>query len=340
MPELRQLYFLIHGLCYSGMAYRQPARADEAGFRYFFDLEKQRIERWRSSIRDLPADAGLVIVPWLHGGCGPAAEFEAFATDALGGRCFILDATMPRENAFWREDCPEFVSGVFQEFRDACLGQGYDWNKEELSTALHSRACALRLLDRMQSRGYEFDPAAVQAMAWGASFEGCVSKYSGNLRRLLGLGHAMEIEFEMTVPDAAFLLRATRCERVPLGPNICLFLFCFEGPPAALFLRTSVSLADRLLWAKMPPTPHPVKVMSKQEGRLWPQPAEDKTPVRDIGHHEPPQELVTAVEGRLRLPVSSGMVYRLAKAPFYIFAGPDMSLEEFRAWLLAAAFEG
>lgn len=332
---LRKLHWLIHGLCYSEMACRQPARAEEDTFRDFLAFERGRIARWDARVQAFPPDEALVILPWPHFDTGPAVDFEARAARLLGDRCFLLDAPYPSSPSFWQGAHPDFLRGVAEDLRDACLNQGSDWNKEEMTTALLSRSCARQMLGLMGSRGLAWDPATVQSEGWGASFEGCVSKYSGSLRRLLGLTHPIAIDFEMTVPDAAFLLRARRCERLSLSDRLDLFLFDLEGTPAGLYLQTSVSLSDRAAWLSVAAPPDRVRVLSKQGARLWPGPAEDKTPPRSIGLHEPAQELVTLEDGRLRVPISAGMVWRLAKSPAYLVGEPGTTLEEFRKWLLS-----
>jgi hypothetical protein len=223
------------------------------------------------------------------------------------------------------------MKGILGDLRDGLLGQGHGWNKEELDTALHARAAIDMLAGMMRDRGASIDPEAVEAEAWGASFEGCVTKYSCHFRRLLGLSHPIEIVFDKTVPDSYFLLEATQWERVLLRDDLCLFLFNIEGRTVALFVTTSQSLASPATWVGVPVAPDATMVMTKWEGRLWPAPVEEKTPQQSIGLYEPPQELVHVMGDKLYVPINAGMAYRLAKAPAYIFAPLSMSFEQFRA---------
>ena len=331
MTELGRLCFLIHGFCYAEMAREGPLNRRDSHFKDYLDYEARCSERWRQAVLDLPEDDALVILPWEHAAEGPAAELEEFAADELGDRCFILDSTRCHDPSFWEGKSADFMTGVLRDVKDAFLGQGYDWNKEELDTALHSRAAADTLVKMMADRGLSVDARAVQAEAWGASFEGCVTKYSCSLRRLLGLSYAIEIELDKCVPDTYFLLRVTRWERIVLGEDLRLFLFDVEGRTVGLFVGTSQSLADRATYVDLPVDPEATIVVTKWDGRLWPAQAEEKTPKRGIGFYEPAQELVKVVGGRLRVPVSAGMAYRLAKAPAYIFAPPDISFDQFRS---------
>ena len=82
--------------------------------------------------------------------------------------------------------------------------------------------------------------------------------------------------------------------------------------------------------------PGQLEVRSKQGLRLWPGPETYHLPSAPVECYEPPLTVVTADAGEIRVPVSAGMVYRLAKAPAYIFAPPGMSDAEFRGILTAA----
>jgi hypothetical protein len=55
------------------------------------------------------------------------------------------------------------------------------------------------------------------------------------------------------------------------------------------------------------------------------------------GYGEPPQQVVTKRGDLLHVPVSAGLVYRLAKAPAYLFLPAGLPLAEARAMLMAAA---
>lgn len=322
------------------MANRKSSREEDPRFREYLAYETERSVSWRNAVSDMSSDWALAILPWPHPAKGPAAEFEEFASELLGNRCFILNSPGCHEPSFWQDRNTGFLADVLSDLRDALVGQGYDWNKEEMDTALHSRVCVDQLLKMMDNRRFHVDISSAKGEAWGASFEGCVIKYSCNLRRLLGLSNVIEIEFDRTVPDTYFLLRTVWRERIEVNDRLRLFLFEMDGRPVGLFVATSQSLADRATYVDVPIDPDAVTVVSKWDGLLWPGPMEDETPERGIGLYEPPQELVTAVDGKLRVPVCAGMAYRLAKSPAYIFAPPDMVFEEFRDLLVCARMTG
>lgn len=335
MTELNMLYFLIHGLCYGEMS-RARSESEDSRFGEYLAHEKRCSEKWRQAVLDMSEDCALVILPWPHDPGGPAAEFEDFATSHLGDRCFIPDTTRIHEPAFWEGRSQKFLTDVLSDIRSAFLGQGYDWNKEELDTALHSRAAAEQLTKMMDNRGFSIKPKELQAEAWGASFEGCVTKYSGNLQRLLGLLHPIEIRFDMSVPDTYFLLSVKRWERIPLAGDLRLFLFELMDQPAALFVVTSQSLADPPTYVELTMDPDAVTVVTKENRRIWPEPVDKRILKMGIGFYEPIQELVKVADGRLRVPVSGGMVYRLAKAPAYVLAEKGTPFKEFRELMVSS----
>ena len=337
MKMLKRLTFLIHGFCHSEMDFQNVNPAGRATIRPFLEREIRCAEQWRARVRSLAPDEGLAIITWTHGDKGPAIEYEHLARSVLGDRCFILDAPRPLEASFWTPPENDFRDGVFKELQDAWVNQGNQWNKEELDTALHSLACCHQLKMTMRKRGLDFDPASLHAAAWGATFEGCVLKFSLNFRRLLGLAQPIEIDLDLVVPDARFLLAAGDGETHMLHNNhLRLFLFRAERQSIGFFSATSYSCADKAQFVKLPVDPEQVTVLSKQGIRLWPQPEPYHLPGAGVGCYEPPQELVHRKNGFLQVPVAAGLVWRLAKAPAYVFSAPGTSHEEFRDQLLRA----
>jgi len=171
------------------------------------------------------------------------------------------------------------------------------------------------------------------AESWGASFDGCVTKYTLNLRRLLGLKHVIDINFELTVPDAAFLLDAELQEALLLPNGLRLFLFTAGDQALGLFTMTAHSLAT---FVAVLLNHQEVTEKSKQGIRLWPPAEAYHLPQAALAPYEAPQELVRCDLDTLTVPVSAGFVYRLAKAPVYIFAEQGQKIEEFTKLLKSA----
>jgi len=335
MKRIEKLHFLIHGFCHAEAAARGYGSGPE--HEAYLACENERAERWRSRLRELSPSDALVVVPVARDPAGPAAGFHALASEVLGDRCFFLDTPMCCEEEFWSDESREFRDAVSAETEAAFKGQGQAWNKEELHTSLHCVALCRQLEAALRERGLLFAPDQATGEAWGASFDGCVTKYSVTFRRMLRLPEPVPFALEMTVPDARFLLDAEAVETVLLAGGLRLFLFRAEGRSIALYTATSHAMSDRAVTVGVEIAPVLVTVRSKQGIRLWPE--REPYCLRNVppGRWEAPQELVTVEEGALRVPVSYGFVYRLAKAPAYVFAGPELSHDAFRAALLRAA---
>jgi len=329
MKTLKKLNLLIHGFCYAEMERdRDRGHADARRHRYL-EREKQCAARWRSRLHDLPDDEVLAIIPWPAAPGGPAADYSDLARSILGERYFLLDCPDAREATFWSAPCEDLAAGVTGELSAALVGQGARWNKEELLTALHALACCRRLRAMLAERGMVLDEKSISTEGWGASFEGCVTKYTLNIRRLLGLAKAIQIRPEMTVPDTLFLLDATGTDTILLDNGLRLYLFRMPDRWAALYTLTDHSLADEPTYARLQVGPEQITVRSKQGIRLWPDPEPYHLPAAPEGFYEPPVRVVRYDGETLRVPVSAGLVYRLAKAPAYILAAPGTTRSAF-----------
>ena len=333
---LKRLTFLIHGLCYSEMEYKDVATGHRLGRALSLHLEREIRckQRWRQRISSFAPDEALCIMPWRHyDSHGPCAAFEQWACSLLKDRCFILDAADSRKVEYWNGSKTQIQDDIYEDLRDAFLHQGESWNKEELVTSLLARACIHQFKTQLRQRSLNISPSSVRTEAWGASFEGCVTKFSLWFRRLLGLPKPIDIAFDMTVPDD-ILLPATFVETLALDDKVRFFLFQVRDRWIAFCTATSISLADPPCYLSLAFDPKTVSVISKQGIPLWPKPQSYHLPGVEVGVYEPPQKLVYLNNGRLHLPLSSGYVYRLSKAPAYLCSAPRMPWKTFRKTLL------
>ena len=340
MKAIQRLCFLIHGFCYAEMAAAPGAGGASPARRPYLERENRCAARWRAALRDLGVDEGLAIIPWPGQSAGPSREFNALAVSVLGDRCFILDAGADPASALRAAEDARFEPALLDEFRRALDRRPAVLNQEELDTAFHSLAVCSELQRQMAERGYECDAGAVSAEAWGASFDGCVLKYSLNLRRMLGLARVIGIPYGMTVPDAAFLLSASEIECILLADGLRLFIFQGGDGLMALYTATAYSFADGAVRVRVPLDPETTTARSKQGIRLWPDPDEYVLRHAPAGYAEPPQQVVRAEGDGLVLPVSAGLVYRLARGPAYVFAPPGMAYAAFRDRLTRAGVVG
>lgn len=310
MKRIDRLHFLVHGFCYAEISFG----SDDGRFKPYLERERVCAEQWRARLRAFAPSEALAVIPWPGQSRGPSVDYLAFAASVLCDRCFVLDCAAPQP--------PAVSSG--------------DTNREEYDTALHADACCRQLKQLLTERGYEFDPKTVSAEGWGASFEGCVTKYTLNIRRVLGLANAIAIPFELTVPDAVFLLDAVCVESALLQEDLRLFVFRKGDQWFALFTGTTETLGAPARRVRLEDGADHLIIQSKQGIRLWPDP--EPYQLQDVPpeYQEPPQSVVKGERDHLDIPISAGYVYRLAKAPAYVFAAPGVPPDEFRRTLIGA----
>lgn len=334
MKRLNKLHFMIHGFCYACQNPEPALSRPDARVHPYLAREKKCAGSWRARLKELADDEALAIIP--AGREGPAEDFHNEALSIIGDRCFMLDCADCLEQEFWTGGNIDFRAGLLDELAKAFSRQQFSWNKEELHTALHCSACSRSFKAMLTQRGYSYDPALVHAEGWGASFDGCVTKYTLNLRRMLGLSNVIGINFGMTVPDASFLLDAALADCVLLDNGLRLFILEVEKQVVGLYTFTSHSLADQPAFARLKLAAETTVVRSKQGIRLWPEPEPYSLPTAPMGCFEPPQIVVKYEDGCIHLPVSAGFVYRLAKAPAYVFMPREMPYTDARVILTSA----
>lgn len=120
------------------------------------------------------------------------------------------------------------------------------------------------------------------------------------------------------------------------GGRLRVFLFEVGGQLAGLFTATTNSLKEGAARVRVPLDPDTVTVLSKQGIRLWPRPEPYRLEDVPSGYGEAPQQIVQQQDGGTVLPVSAGLVYRLARSPAFVFAPPGMPAAAFRDRLLRA----
>jgi len=172
--------------------------------------------------------------------------------------------------------------------------------------------------------GYEF---------FKADF-GCVTKYSLHLRRFLNLSKPIHIDFDLTVPDALFLLKATELDNRLLKDDLGVVFFQNRDTVFAHYYLTALPVHDNPVFIETLVSENQVFILSKQGIRLWPDPEPYYIPQAPAGYYEPPQKVIRFQNHKLLSPVSFGYVYRLAKAPVFLFPDSSLSGAEWRHILL------
>ncbi len=333
MKRIEKLCLLIHGFCWACQDYDTAYSRFGARLNAYLAREQACIQGWYAHLQ-LADNEALAVIPAGLG--GPAGAFYAQAAAALGDRFFMLECPDSLNQRFWADLQPGDERSILEEVKSALVHQHLHWNKEELQTALHCNACCRRFTKLLAERGYCIDPANISVEAWGASFEGCVTKYTLNIRRMLGLARVIEIAYGLTVPDAAFLLPIMHGESILLGNGLRLTLFTEGNRSFGIYAFTSHSLADQPAWVEIAAPADDMMVLSKQGIRLWPEPEEYVLMAVPPEYYEPPEMVVRRSGGGLQVPVNAGYVYRLAKAPAYVFLPQCIPFAEARTILASA----
>jgi hypothetical protein len=334
LKKLERLYFLVHGFCWACIAASNATGQPNPQHHPYLVREGACSRAWQERLADMTDVEALVVVPF--GPSPQANDFYTHAKTVLGDRYFLLDAPNPLSPGFWADQDADYALKLTSELGSAFSSHKYDWNKEELHTALHCQALCRQLAIVLAERRYSYNADSVMSEAWGASFEGCVIKYSLNLRRMLGLANPIAINYNLTVPDAPFMLPVVDGECHILESRLQLFLFTSGGQTIAVYTSTSSALSDQPAWVKITAAPDVLEVRSKQGIRLWPEPEEYHLPMAPRGCYEPPQQVVRYGDGYLYVPVNAGYVYRLAKAPAYLFFPQGYPYPEARVIAMSA----
>lgn len=322
MTTLRRLILLTHPMAYhslAGQAWAQP----------WIARERAMAGPWLAAIAALGRDELAAVVSAHPCGPAPMEEFCVRAERACGDRCVILRQPDARSPLFWAFDDPADERGCLDDLRCAWTGQGDAWNREEMDTMLHARRGAAAIRDACRRRGLRLDPRRTVLEGWGEEFEGCTLKYALATRRALGLATAPRLMFEQCVPGARMLLRARQVESLDMGSDARAMVFQWRRQCVALFVSLKGTLADGAQVVTLPRSLRGVTVWNKQGGRLWPLPMRGPRVGATLGFAEPVRPLVSLTPAGLAVPVCTGMVYALAKAPALVRAPAGMTLAAF-----------
>ena len=196
-----------------------------------------------------------------------ASEIES----ALGTRALIVRDNVISEPRLWDELLdPDAKQGLGRDMMSIFWRHGYRWSSEGLVQPVIARGWASRLARTLGERDMAYDPASVVTEGWGESFEGCVANYCRHLGTYLGLPRPIELNFEMTVPDAPFLLRATLSDRIPLDRSVRLYLWKTSGGnPVAWYHKGLASVGEAPLVSRIGLGSLEVEVRGKRS-LYWP----------------------------------------------------------------------
>lgn len=318
---IEKIYFLIHPLLYR--APYAPRDGDDplAATRYqrYVEYEKKISQRWFEAISNMGPKEALVI------GAGSCPrDLREFAEKHLGARGVVIQDNLISQPQLWEQLSQEGKVSLGRDLLAMYWKHGYAWTSDPLGQPVIALGWAERAKQIFKQRGLTFDPKTVKAEGWGESFEGCVINYGRYLGTYLGLANPIEDNFEMTVPDAPFLLTAKLLETVPLKRSVRLYLWKAEnGQMVALFQKAQAVIGEPSLFAQFPLTGLKLEVRSRMDRPMWPKnlPPEEGSAAEAMARllkkkRIPPWELKrqaagsTSVElnGELKVPIPAPLV--------------------------------
>ena len=234
--HVERLYLLIHPLTYVD---HEHEYTDKDFFRLALDCEDRVAPRWREKISQMSAGEILVLLP-SRPQTKSMRALQDFAHEHLAERCILVN----RSNRDWshREFWESFPGGSYEwlgrEVRDTLVARrSLGTHQDDFVTGIQAYSYVEEIRSALSTIDMALDPDTVRAEGWGESFEGCVAKYSQMMGKHLGLRNPIEVDFEMTVPDARFLLSGTflGSHALPNGVRLYLFRGKDDVPLAVLF---------------------------------------------------------------------------------------------------------
>lgn len=228
-----QLIILVHPCPYEALG-----KADTDPYRA---LERAACQRWFDAIPALPQSTFVVQVNFGSEGPSPGKLHKAFIDRLGSGRvCRIpCEARSPED--------PDRLKGYYDKI-----------NRQ--------------ITQQMAVQALTFDPATCKAFIWGQSFEGCAAGFGSAIASGLGLKIPTQLDYEMSAPDAPFMLGAKFIQNVTIpDSDIQAYVFDLGDGRCAAFLRSCL----RPQWLDHRPIEFRLdskvfSVVTKQGDLVWP----------------------------------------------------------------------
>ena len=99
-----------------------------------------------------------------------------------------------------------------------------------------------KIVQQMDDQGLTFDPATCKTLIWGQSFEGCASGFGSAIAYGLGMKTFTQFDYDMSVPDANFLLKAKLLQTVAVpASDVEAYIFDLNDGRYATFFRSALT---------------------------------------------------------------------------------------------------
>ncbi|NLX07895.1 MAG: hypothetical protein GXY33_22365 [Phycisphaerae bacterium] len=270
--RINKINLMFHPACWAAHGDRVPAGEDEGLWLACLGRERRCNQAQKAYMDSMGADEVLILFPI---GSSPAmVDIEDHAARVLGRRCVVVsDVAVRNPPAAWDDlDNPigrfldddrlegkaEWLAGVpaeihaelVEEIRQARSRTRGPWRTSVLKVLYVSRLFARDIAAAMVDADLRYDPATVEAVAFGEGFEQCAMTWKAMTVPYLGLRRPAENVFELSVSGARCLVGATFRERLALDHDVRLFLWeGGDGRSVALYARAWCRLRDPQCYA-------------------------------------------------------------------------------------------
>ncbi|GEM_PF-1646212 len=228
-----QFVILVHPCPYEALG-----TADTDPYRV---LERAACQRWFDAIPSLPQSTFVIQVDFSSEGLSADKLHKAFIDRLGSGRvrripCRIISPEDPNSLKDYYESINQEISG------------------------------------QIATQGLTFDRITCKSFIWGQSFEGCAAGFGSAIAGGLGLKTPTQLLYEMSAPDAPFLLNAEFVQNVPVpNSDVQAYIFDLTDGRCAAFFRSCLTpqwLDHRPIELRL--NSDTFAVITKQGDPVWP----------------------------------------------------------------------
>jgi len=342
LVTLERIYLSCHGLSWINVTKddprrvttlweQWPGRCDLVHPRVF----EHRLRVWRL-LRNARPNEGLFIIP---GEPRETRQIVAFAAEHFGPRCVVMDlsgdAASPKATGL------EFNRGLEADRRRAVENRPAGMTDEQFNGQVGawraSKAWAVDLKEKLHTRGYTFDPATVKIVCFGSDWRGCAATYPIQMGRAWGLAEPIERRWDLIMHDWGPLdvTSTVVVQNVRMPAHVRLFVFKSErGRYCAEYWEGLHGPMDRPHVVTLEFPPGSVRVIDLF-GRAVSPGHRTFGPKTPQGRTIYPPKPGDGNRRYGRLTVNVGFGHRAVAFPDIVEAGPDLSLDDFYAALVA-----
>jgi hypothetical protein len=226
MKELKKIYLVCHPIYHLDRPESSP--------KHYVEDEAVLFEKWKELIIEEGQDKEKGICLLLDCSGPKTEELKNLALEYFEARCVMPDSNLCSE--------PDIKILLAEDLQETLKRRGSyrQWIPYEMWSSVNARIWSEDFRRKLRNQGYHFDPETVEFESCGASWGGCVTKYSVFMGRYLELSNPIKPNAELSLIPLrkGYPPRKSKfIERIAMEHHVWLFLFEGEaGGPVAQFL--------------------------------------------------------------------------------------------------------